>query len=225
MTNKESINKSLHDIYSILGSACLIAVTKYSNSADIQLAYDCGHRDFGENKVQDLLVKSNNLYYDDIKWHFIGHLQTNKVKQLLAIPHLVSIHSIDSIKLVKELIKRKNNFAGESLELFFQINTSGEQEKSGFKRKEELLDAIHLAQKELFDKRFMFKGIMTIGKIRTDNFEKDARESFSKMVSLKKELNLNNIDAKLSMGMSSDFELALEYGSDYIRVGSKIFKD
>ncbi|MDH5580508.1 MAG: YggS family pyridoxal phosphate-dependent enzyme [Bdellovibrionales bacterium] len=224
MVSKESINKSLHTIRNKLGDACLIAVTKYSNFEEIKLAYQCGQKDFGENKVQDLISKSEKCNYPDIKWHFIGHLQSNKVKQLLGVPHLVAIHSIDSIKLVKELIKRKKSFKGSSLKLFFQVNTSGEEEKSGFKSREELVEALKLAQQQLLDKTFLFAGLMTIGRIRTEHFEEDAKNCFEKMVDLKNDISTEFGKIKLSMGMSQDYELALKYGSDYIRVGSKIFK-
>ena len=217
------MKKSLLEIKGKIKDKTLIAVSKYSTVEDIRMAYDCGQRDFGENKVQDLEQKSKELQLDDIRWHFIGHLQTNKVKHLLQISHLVSIHSVDSLRLVKELIKRKNLFLGPQLDLFFQLNSSHGEEKSGLNTTQELRELLSYAQKELFDEHFILKGLMTIGKIRTDHFEADARSCFSQMRDIQKELQNDFGDLKLSMGMSQDYEIAVEQGATMLRIGSAIF--
>lgn len=206
----------------------LIAVTKYSPIEDLELAYKAGHRDFGESRIQDLKAKSE--YFEkqgitDIRWHFIGRLQTNKVNMLLAVNGLRYVHSIDSHKLLDFIVQRKDRFTGDKLDLFLQLNTSSELEKGGFDNHEQLILG---AKKilELNDDRFNFRGLMTIGRIRTDDFEADAVKSFEELSTLKKtiELELKLSNLSLSMGMSQDYKLALKYGSDFVRVGSAIFK-
>lgn len=198
-------------------NAHLIAVSKTKPSSDIALLYELGQRDFGENKVQELLEKSNELNKScpEINWHFIGNLQSNKINMLLKVKNLKSIHSVDSIKLLEKLISKK---VDHKIGIFLQVNTSGEEEKSGFEELSELQRAVELIKTS---DSFYFQGLMTIGKIRTENFFEDAKKSFSKLVELKNQLNDSNI--QLSMGMSADFELALQYGSNWVRVGSSIF--
>lgn len=208
------VNLGLQDF-----SANLIAVTKTKPIIDIQYAYDCGQRVFGENKVQELLDKAEKLKLDDIKWHFIGHLQSNKINMLLKVPNLQSIHSIDSIKLLNKLLGKS---PGKSIGVFLQVNTSSEDEKSGFTNMEEVIQGIELLKNH---KDFYFQGLMTIGKIRTENFEEDAIKSFTQLNSLKDNISQNNLgnDIQLSMGMSQDYPIALKYGANWVRVGSSIF--
>jgi pyridoxal phosphate enzyme (YggS family) len=204
----------------------LIAVTKYSPIEDVILAYENNQFDFGENRVQDLKAKSDLLSdkkYDLVRWHFIGHLQTNKVKELLNIPHLYAIHSIDSQKLVIELIKKKNEL-NQDVEIYFQVNTSHEDEKSGFEDFNELQACVQ----SLLDENchLKFKGLMTIATIRTENVDSEALRCFSELLKMKEQLekNLGLHGLKLSMGMSNDFKIALDFKSNYIRIGSAIFK-
>jgi pyridoxal phosphate enzyme (YggS family) len=196
----------------------LLAVSKTRPKGDIQIAYDWGQRDFGENKVQDLLEKSNHLSELDIKWHFIGHLQSNKINQLLSTPNLVSIHSIDSLKLLNKILCKK---VDSKIGIFLQINTSEEVEKGGFTDINELDEAVLNIQKH---DGFYLQGLMTIGKIRTEDFEASAKESFTILSELKDKLDeTHGVSLELSMGMSQDFEIAQEFGSDWIRIGSDIF--
>lgn len=203
-----------------LNSNCsLLAVSKTKPIEDIQEALNAGQIDFGENKVQDLYQKSLEFESDRINWHFIGHLQSNKINQLLKVKNLVSIHSVDSLKLLKKLLNK--NYPAP-IGLFLQVNTSGENEKSGFTSSEALKEAINLIlQKKTC---FYLQGLMTIGKIRTENFEEDARSSFLQLKQLKKEIdNDHDLNIELSMGMSQDFEIAQEFGANWVRIGSAIF--
>lgn len=217
----------LKNIRKEIGDASLIAVTKYSGVEDIYFAHQGLQIDFGENRVQDLKEKAQYFHdknIHDIRWHMIGHLQSNKVKDLLRIPNLYAIHSVDSIKLLEELLKREDEFEGFDLKIFFQVNTSHEEEKSGFESIEELKAAIALLLSS--NTKLKFYGLMTIGTVRTEEPEKEAHRCFKEMLELKRsiETEYNLTGLKLSMGMSSDFKIALQYESDFIRVGTSIFK-
>lgn len=226
---KTEIAKNLSAIKKEIKGAHLVAVTKYSPVEDIIAAYEARHYDFGENRVQDLSEKAKVFQekgLSKVKWHFIGHLQSNKVRDLLKIPNLYAIHSVDSIKLLEELIKREDDFVGSELKLFFQVNTSREEEKSGFESSEELNLAIALLLSRGHTK-LKFYGLMTMGTIRTDDFEAEAKRCFKDLNSIARGIEKTyslKTPLKLSMGMSQDYKFALEAGADYIRVGSAIFK-
>lgn len=205
----------------------LIAVSKKYPAEDIQLALNSSHYDFGENRVDELEEKSSHFLHHDRKplWHFIGNLQGNKVKKLLEIQGLNSIHSIDSFSLLENIIKNKNLIRSDiPINLFLQIKTSDEKEKSGFDNSDDLMKAANLLAKHDGD-RVRFAGLMTMGKIRTDNFEADARKCFKKLRKKRDRLitDFGFENLRLSMGMSQDYHIAIEEGSDVIRVGSKIF--
>lgn len=212
-----SICENLKSIKEFIDArANLIAVSKTKPVSMIKEALDCGQLDFGENKVQDLYSKSNELENESIHWHFIGKLQTNKINQLLKTPNLSSIHSIDSIKLLDKILNKKID---KVIGLFIQVNTSDEYEKNGFDID---FDFQKLIQRIDENNCFEFKGFMTIGKIRTDNFELDAKKSFVAMHDLKAQYGQNR-QIELSMGMSNDYKIALDYGSNWLRIGSSIF--
>lgn len=210
--------------------AKLLAVSKTKPVSDIIAAYESGQRDFGENKVQDLLEKATELQNTcpEIRWHFIGHLQSNKINQLLKTPGLCAIHSIDSLKLLNKLLTKplskssSDNSSGEKIGLFLQINTSGESEKSGFESDDDIYEAVALTMQ---NDHFFLQGFMTIGRIRTENFEEDARECFESLVRLKEncasKFKLSHLE--LSMGMTQDYAIALKSGTNWIRIGSAIF--
>ncbi len=193
-----------------------MAVSKTKSAEAIKSAYEAGQRDFGENKVQELAQKAQLLCEEcpNINWHFIGSLQSNKINSLLKVPNLVSIHSIDSIKLLNKLLSKKTD---KKIGVFLQVNTSGEDEKSGFEDFEQL----SVAAMSIKSESFYFQGLMTIGKIRTDEFESDAKACFLRLNEYKERLNSD--DLELSMGMSSDFKIAIECGSNWVRIGSGIF--
>lgn len=197
----------------------LLAVSKNHPPQLIEEVYSFGQRDFGENKVQELIEKSSELsHLDEIKWHFIGSLQKNKINKLLEVKHLVAIHSVDSIELLEKILSKK---ISNKIGLFLQVNTSNEAEKSGFEDISMLNTATELILK---NPSFILQGLMTIGKIRTDNFQEDAEKSFSSLVDIKNILDQKyDLDLELSMGMSQDFEIAMRYNSSWVRLGSSLF--
>jgi pyridoxal phosphate enzyme (YggS family) len=193
----------------------LIAVSKTRSIEEISELYNLGQRDFGENKIQELINKSEQLSHLDIKWHFIGNLQKNKINLLLKVKNLVSIHSVSSLDLYKKLITKE---VESPVSLFLQMNTSGEVQKGGFDE----VDPNILNIKN--NSNLKIQGLMTIGAIRTDEFEVAARSSFLQLKNLKTQLDESyNLDLKLSMGMSQDYEIAMEYGTNYIRIGTELF--
>ncbi len=226
---KTEIAKNLVAIKKQIKNANLVAVTKYSPIEDLVAAYAANQFDFGENRVADLKEKADYFFANNlkkVKWHFIGHLQTNKVRDLLKIPNLYAIHSIDSLKLLEEIIKREQDFVGTELKIFFQVNTSHEEEKSGFESAEELNLALDFLLSRSSSSKLKFQGLMTMGTIRTDDFASEASRCFKDLAAIalgiERARNLK-FKVELSMGMSQDYKIALECGSDYIRVGSAIF--
>lgn len=222
------ITKKIREYQSLVAPANLIAVTKYSPVEDVYFAYEAMQFDFGENRVLDLKEKAqwfvdHNL--KNVRWHFIGHLQSNKVKELLKIPHLVSIHSIDSIKLLEEIYHRSHYFEGEELKLFLQVNTSKEDEKSGFENVDELKTAIDYILKQK-NAKIKLAGLMTMATIRTAEVEKEANRCFSELRNIKENLehHFHLKDLQLSMGMSNDFKIALKHHTNFVRIGSSIFQ-
>ena len=202
---KDNINNILQE----LQNSKLIAVSKTKPVEDILEAYEAGIRDFGENHVQEILEKYNKLP-KDIRWHMIGHLQTNKVKDI--IDKVFLIHSVDSIKLAKEINKQaiKKDLV---MNVLIELNIANEESKYGFKV-EELDDAL----KEINElDHVKVLGLMCVAP-NTDNPESN-RKYFRLMRELKEK---NNLEI-LSMGMSNDYKIADEEGSTYIRVGTKIF--
>ncbi|MBC7428624.1 MAG: YggS family pyridoxal phosphate-dependent enzyme [Bacteriovorax sp.] len=227
MINHHELDIRLRDLKVELAHATLVAVSKYSPIEDVIEAYKCGQIDFGENRVSELKTKADIFQeknFSNVRWHFIGVLQTNKVKDLLKTPNLWAIHSVSSKKIVEELIKRESEFTGIELKLFFQFNTSHEAEKTGFETIEELQESIELIR-SLKNSKLKLFGLMTMGAIRTDNVLTDAVKCFQKLKIIRALLVKNyNLELKLSMGMSGDYKEALEEGADFVRIGSLIFK-
>ena len=197
----------------------LLAVSKTKPESLIREAHDFGQMDFGENKVQDLLDKAESLkHLNGIRWHFIGHLQSNKINMLLKVPHLYAIHSVDSLKLLDKLLSKEIE---REIRVFLQVNTSGENEKSGFETQADIDKSV---EKLLGQKLWKLTGLMTIGSIRSDDFEASAKASFKKLNDLKADLDHRyDLVLELSMGMSQDFLIAQEFGSSWVRIGSQIF--
>jgi pyridoxal phosphate enzyme (YggS family) len=226
---KPEFKKRLLEIQNMLGKTTLVAVTKYSPLEDMFMAYEAGLYDFGENKVRDLALKSE-LFVEkglsNVRWHFIGHLQTNKVRDLFKIKSLTAIHSVDSLKLLQEMYKKEHDLDAKSLSFFLQMNTSGEEEKSGFESLGELKEAMDLIM-TMERSKLKFEGLMTMGSIRAEDFAAAAHSSFSKLKLIKEELlrDYKRLkDLKLSMGMSQDYKIALSYDADYVRIGSALFQ-
>jgi pyridoxal phosphate enzyme (YggS family) len=194
----------------------LVAVSKTKPIEDILEAYQCGQRDFGENKVQEMRDKQNQLP-PDIRWHLIGHLQRNKVKYIAPYVHL--IHSVDNIKLLKEINKQaiKNN---RTIPVLLQIKIAKEDTKYGmsFEEAKNLMDSPQI--KEL--KNISIEGLMGMA-TNTPDIEQRKKE-FHSLKNFFDEMKITFPSFKyLSMGMSGDYPIAIEEGSNMIRVGSNIF--
>ncbi|MBF0299628.1 MAG: YggS family pyridoxal phosphate-dependent enzyme [Oligoflexia bacterium] len=238
-SDKSTIAQRLLEINNAIKNyqAKLIAVSKTFPIESIEEAYNFGHRDFGESKVQELQEKSKYFIdkgISDINWHFIGHIQSNKLKNLLQIPSLKFIHSIDSLSLLKKVNEYKNLIKEKELGIFLQVNTSAEKEKSGIESYSELLNIAKIARdllansdsdSDFFGKTIKWIGLMTMGPIRTNDFLLDTEESFKKLFEYKTKLenDLKITDLLLAMGMSQDYELALKYRTNFVRIGSFIF--
>ena len=134
--DKLELEERLNSLNKELNGATLVAVSKYSPIEDLALAYSLGQLDFGENRVADLATKAGSFQFNqrqNVRWHFIGVLQTNKIKDLLKTPNLHAIHSVSSLKILEEILKREKEFLGSELNLFFQMNTGLEVEKADLK--------------------------------------------------------------------------------------------
>lgn len=195
----------------------LIAVSKTKPLSDIEEAVACGMTEFGENKVQELMEKMEQLS-TPVHWHLIGHLQTNKVKYV--VDKGLLIHSVDSVKLAKELQKEAVKKQAHC-NILLEVNVAEEDSKFGF-RCEEVLEAI----KEIASfSNVHIQGLMTIAPF-VENPE-DNRPVFAKLHKLSLDIESNNIDnvnmSVLSMGMTNDYMAAVEEGATMVRVGTGIF--
>ncbi len=206
----------------------LIAVSKTKPVADILLAYQLGIRHFGENRAEELQEKACALeHLTDIQWHFIGKLQSRKANVIAQYSHC--FHAVDRLSIAQRL-SRLLTGNGRNIEVFIQVNISGEVSKSGFPCHawQNNPDQI-MALKDMITEvhglpHIKLKGIMTMAPFNAT--EQALREIFTKMKTLSDELvhQLSDITCQqLSMGMSGDFELAIEYGATHVRVGSAIF--
>ncbi|GIM27978.1 YggS family pyridoxal phosphate enzyme [Clostridium polyendosporum] len=213
MNIKENIDYILEQLPK---GVTLVAVSKTKPIELMEEAYKCGIKDFAENKVQELLEKHEN-FHSDVKWHFIGHLQTNKVKYLVGKVHL--IHSLDSVKLLNQ-IEKSFGKANEVANVLIQINIGREATKSGM-LVEDLSEFISALESCEFVKA---RGLMVI--IPKGN-EQSNRYYFQKTKKIYEDLK--NTSYKnfcmeiLSMGMTNDFKIAVEEGSNMVRVGEGIF--
>lgn len=222
------IQDNLNEIKQRMEAACrragrnpedvtLIAVSKTKPASMVQEAYDMGQRDFGENKVQEILEKQPVLP-DDIRWHMIGHLQRNKVHQVLG--KAVLIHSVDSLRLAQQ-IETEAEKKGLEANILIEVNVAKEESKFGF-LPEEVMDGV-LAISRL--PHVHIQGLMTIAPF-VENPEEN-REVFKKLYQLSVDIKRKNVDnvtmSVLSMGMSGDFEVAIEEGATMVRVGTSIF--
>jgi len=195
----------------------LVAVTKTATIEQIEEAIKAGVKIIGESKVQEAKEKYQ-IITADIEWHLVGRLQTNKVKYAVEI--FDCIHSIDSIKLAKEIDKRSLQF-GKITNVLVEVNVSGEETKCGIKPEE-----VETFLKEISKfSRIRVRGLMTIAPIVED--KEEVRPYFRKLRELSKEIKSKNIKNVrmdyLSMGMSEDFEIAIEEGANMVRIGRGIF--
>lgn len=198
----------------------LIAVSKTKPVEDIQALYDAGHRDFGENYVQELVQKQSHLP-KDIRWHFIGHLQSNKVKMIAPFVHM--IHGVDSIKLL-EVIDKEGRKAGRKIKSLLQVHIAKEETKFGL----DLQEARQTASAYFLEKKYdqvELCGLMGMASFSDDqqlveSEFKSLKQLFDEVRSVHKNATQFNI---LSMGMSGDYVLAIQCGSTMVRVGSLLF--
>lgn len=215
-----NVKENLINITKLLpNEVTLVAVSKTKPNEMIEEAYAIGQRHFGENKVQDLVEKQAALP-EDIRWHFIGHLQTNKVKYIAPFVHL--IHAVDSLKLAKEIDKRASQH-NRVISVLIQAKIASENTKFGlsFDEIKTLLSSTE------------FQGLQNIKVVglmgmatNTDNLDQ-VKSEFRSLKSFAKELISQNLLGQnfnvISMGMSNDFQLAIEEGSNMVRIGSTIF--
>ncbi|XP_031274952.1 pyridoxal phosphate homeostasis protein [Pistacia vera] len=198
----------------------IVAVSKTKPVPLLREVYDAGHRCFGENYVQELVEKAPQLP-EDIEWHFIGNLQSNKVKALLTgVPNLAMVETVDDKKIADRLDRVVAGMERKPLKVFIQVNTSGEESKSGVEPSGCVELAQHVSQS---CPNLEFSGLMTIGMLDYTS----TPENFKTLAHCRSEvcqaIGMPEEQCELSMGMSGDFELAIEMGSTNVRIGSTIF--
>jgi pyridoxal phosphate enzyme (YggS family) len=203
------------DIKKKLGNAELVAVSKTHPVEKILELYRAGQKIFGENYVQELVAKKKQidaLGISDLEFHFIGRLQTNKIK--LVLPCVTTVHSVDSLRIYEEIIKRADSLQ-KPLSIYFQINIDEEDSKGGFEVSD--LDALALRLTEMNSKWVKPIGLMCI-----PDPERDHAVAYRAMKTLSLKY-AKTFGTGLSMGMSNDFEEALVHGATSVRIGSAIF--
>lgn len=214
---KETINNACKKAGRSPEEVLLVAVSKTKPEQDIMELYQAGQRDFGENYIQELRKKHEDLP-SDIRWHMIGHLQRNKVKYIA--PYIYMIHSVDTIELA-ETIEKEAEKAGRVIPVLIEVNAAHEESKFGVTLK----DAPAFAQRVASFPHIELKGFMTSAPLVKD--AEDDRVYFREMKKLSVDMNVKNINNgkvdALSMGMTNDYPIAVEEGSTIVRVGTAIF--
>ena len=212
-----NISENLNKLYHSIGkSVKLVAVSKTKSNEEIMEAYEAGQKIFGENKVQELVSKYNSLP-KDIEWHMVGHLQKNKVKYIASFIKL--IHSVDNFKLLKEINRQAKKY-NVTIDCLLQIKIASEETKFGLS-----IDQVKpMLESEEFKSLKNISIIGLMGMASFTNNEEILKNEFSYLNDLFDDLRITypNITA-LSMGMSNDHKLAIQYGSNMVRVGSLIF--
>ncbi len=219
--NLSEVQKRIRDACERAGreesEVTLIAVSKTKPVEMIREAYDAGVRDFGENKVQEMMDKYDQLP-SDIRWHMIGHLQRNKVKYLIGKVHL--IHSVDSLRLAEE-ISAQSVKRDVDTDILIEVNIAGEESKFGISRDGTMALVEEIAKLP----RVHIRGLMVIAPYVTD--PENNRSYFREIRELSVDIarkKMDNIDVRiLSMGMTGDYEVAIEEGATMVRVGTGIF--
>jgi len=217
--NKETYKQIITELQQ--ENVILVAVSKTKPVEDIRELYDLGHRDFGENYVQELVDKESQLP-KDIRWHYIGHLQSNKVKYIAPFVHL--IHGVDSLKLLSEIDKQaaKNN---RMIDCLLQVHIAQEETKFGFDEEELETLITRISTNENEWAGVCIKGLMGMASF-TDNMNIVRKEFQYLKAIFEKHTNLSIANCRLqilSMGMSSDYKIAIEEGSTMVRIGSLLF--
>jgi pyridoxal phosphate enzyme (YggS family) len=228
MTYNMSISDNIKQIRRLLpADVTLVCVSKYHSEREIMEAYECGERHFGESRVQELAVKYEHLP-KDIKWHFIGHLQTNKVKQLLPMAYL--IHSVDSLKLLQS-IDTHAGMLGIKTSVLLEVHIAREQQKYGFTPNDIENALTNNSGSDIFDglRHTDIAGLMGMA-TNTDN-ERQIANEFEQLHELFSRIHDHVIQTRnsttdfniLSMGMTEDYHIALRHGTTMVRIGSGIF--
>jgi len=227
MTDKKTIGENLERVFERIKSSAervgrnpneitLVAVSKTFPPEIMRIAYELGLRNFGENRAQEARNKSEVLKDLNIIWHFIGRLQRNKVKYVVKFSEL--IHSVDSLELLFEIDKRSEKI-GKVQNILLEVNVSGEETKGGIEPEE----VEKMVEEALKFENIKFKGFMTMAPFVED--PQEVRWVFRKLReirdSISKKYGLENLE--LSMGMSNDFEVAIEEGATIVRIGTAIF--
>ena len=194
----------------------LVAVGKYSDEESIKTLYELGQRAFGENQVQQLATRMQNLESLPLEWHMIGTLQSNKINKLIEL-RPVLFQALDSLKLAEALDKRLAE-KNQKMNALLQINSANEESKSGVSV-DEAIDIYAQIQEECSN--INLKGVMSIGAHTDDT--KEIQKSFEVTHNIYEKLK-NSGASICSMGMSNDYELAIRCGSNLVRIGSQIFK-
>ena len=220
------VAENVRNIHLRIASACaragrrvedvtLVAVTKSFSSQQVRQVVEAGVYDVGENFVQELLRKRDEFQNDQIRWHFIGHLQSNKVKYLAEWIHL--IHSVDSLNLGREISRRAEE-AGRTIDILVEVNTTTEKSKYGIDP-----DAASALVKDLASLPLLnVLGLMTIGRFLPD--PEGSRPAFRTLSQIRIALEKEGLKLRdLSMGMTNDFEVAIEEGATIVRLGTAIF--
>lgn len=208
--NKESYYKIKKELEE--KQVTLVAVSKTKPVSDILELYDLGHRDFGENYVQEMVSKAEQLP-KNIRWHYIGHLQTNKVK--LIAPFVQLIHGVDSLKLLKEINKHGEK-CGRIINCLLQVHIAQEETKFGL-NEEELKELI----KQSID--ISLQNVRVSGLMGMASFTDDMKIVREEFKNLKRLFDKGTRLQTLSMGMSSDYKIAIDEGSNMVRIGSLLF--
>ena len=196
----------------------LVAVSKFHPVEAIEEAYRCGQRCFGESRPQELMAKAKAFPMEDIQWHFIGHLQTNKLKMVL--PYVSLVQSVDSLRLL-EAINDWGERNGKKICCLLEFHLGAEETKQGFSE-EELVEVLSHSDRYPF---IIFCGLMGMATHTSD--EALIRNDFARIAALKEKIrqdfpNLEDF-VELSIGMSGDWKIAVEYGATYVRIGTYIF--
>lgn len=215
------IAENINRIKSELGNTRLIVVSKYRTISEIEMAYQCGQRLFAENRVQALLERKEALP-NDIEWHLIGHLQTNKVKYIA--PFIGMIQSVDSLKLLQEINKQAEKY-DRTISCLVQVHVAQEETKFGFSPDE--LSAFFAEGAWKAMKHVQLRGLMAMASLTAD--KQQIAAEFEKVEVLfnavKSKYFTNNPSfSELSIGMSSDYLQAIQHGSTMVRIGSAVFE-
>jgi pyridoxal phosphate enzyme (YggS family) len=216
-----SIKANLQEVLTgITKDVTLVAVSKFHPNESIMEAYEAGQRIFGESKVQEMTQKYETLP-KDIEWHFIGHLQSNKIKYMA--PYVTMIHAIDSLSLLKEIDKHAKK-VNRTISCLLQIHIAKEETKFGFSFDE----CRTMLNEEEWKKLDNIRICGVMGMATNCDDQKEIREEFNSLHTFFKEIKEEYFKdeesfKEISMGMSGDYEIAIEEGSTMVRVGSKIF--